>query len=117
MSFYLPFAKRVFKSSFLLMLFCLAAPTYAQLKPCASLYKTYKDNQTSNPTLAYESAVEFLKRCPNKDLNVKKFIDAYEKEAYAPSPVQTEPAANQTEQRRMKLKRRRPVFRRAAITP
>lgn len=76
-----------------LMLFCtllsLAFPTavYAQLKPCPVLYKTYKDNRETNPDVAFESATEFLKRCPNTDRDLKKWMDAYEKGAYAtPSP-------------------------------
>ena len=90
--------RRVFMLFCVSLLLGLPMGTYAQLKPCASLYKTYKDNQTTNPTLAYESAVEFLKRCPNKDLNVKKFIDAYEKDAYQPPPVKTEsPEPNRKE--------------------
>jgi hypothetical protein len=70
----------------LLLLCCLPITAHAQLKECAVLYKEYKDNQTNNPTVAYQSAKEFLKRCPNKDPNVKKFIDALEKAAYEPQP-------------------------------
>lgn len=67
-------------------------PAHGQLKECASLYKTYKDNRTTNPTLAYESAKEFLKRCPNSDPDLKKWTDAYEKDALTPSAQQSEPA-------------------------
>lgn len=82
--------------------FCLALLTfvpieaYGQLKECAVLYKTYKDNQTANPTLAYESAKEFLRRCPNTDRNVKKWIDAFEKSAYERPPAQTETSSKPT---------------------
>lgn|GEM_PF-5113598 len=88
---YLPVTKGRFMKVFLLLLFCFSAATYAQPKPCASLYKTYKDNRIDNPTLAYESAIEFLKRCPNTDRDLKKWTDAYEKAAYDPPARQNEP--------------------------
>jgi hypothetical protein len=57
-----------------LLLFLLPITANAQLKECAVLYKDYKEHQTTNPTLAHESAKEFLKRCPNKVPNGKRFI-------------------------------------------
>jgi hypothetical protein len=74
------------------MLLFLGLPisTYAQLKPCAVLYKTYKDNRETNPDVAYESATEFLKRCPNTDRDLKKWMNAYEKGAYEPASPQPE---------------------------
>ncbi len=78
------------------MLFCtllllgLPIRAYSQLKPCAVLYKTYKDQRVTNPDVAYESATEFLKRCPNTDRDLKKWMDAYEKDAYAPSSPKPE---------------------------
>jgi uncharacterized caspase-like protein len=80
-----------FKSLLLLLLLCLPLTTYAQLKECASLYKTYRDNRIKDPTLAYESAKEFLRRCPNNDRNVKKWTDAYERGAYEPEPAPDAP--------------------------
>lgn len=76
----------------LLLLLCLPVSTYAQRKECASLYKDYKDNRVTNPSLAYESAKEFLRRCPNTDPNLKKWTDAYEKAAYEPETPRTSPA-------------------------
>lgn len=68
------------------LLLWLPASAYGQMKSCAILYQTYKDNRTSNPALAYESAKEFLARCPNKDPNVKKWMNEYEKRALEPEP-------------------------------
>ncbi len=68
-----------------------SASVQAQLKECATLYKEYKDNRTANPSLAYESAKQFLRRCPNTDRDLKKWIDAYEKDAMTPPTQQTEP--------------------------
>jgi len=87
-----PFPKKETFVRFLLpLIVCIPLTTYAQLKPCASLYKTYKDNREKNPTLAYESATEFLKRCPNRDPDLKKWTDAYEKAAYDLQTPQTAP--------------------------
>ena len=83
---YLRVIKGTFKGLFLLLLVCLPLTTSAQLKECASLYRNYKDNRIKDPTLAYESAKEFLRRCPNNDPNVKKWINAYERAAYEPEP-------------------------------
>jgi uncharacterized caspase-like protein len=92
--------KAVASRLFLLLFFCLPIPAYAQLKECAVLYKEYKDNKTSNPTFAYQSAKEFLRRCPNRDLEVKKFIDAFEKAAYEPEPQPDRvPSPTRTEDR------------------
>jgi uncharacterized caspase-like protein len=88
---HLHMTKGTFKSLFLLLLFCLPLTTYAQLKECASLYRTYKDNRIKDPTLAYESAQEFLRRCPNTDRDVKKFTNAYEKGTYEPEPAPDAP--------------------------
>jgi Caspase domain len=84
--------KRIGFISCLLLL--LSGSVHAQLKECATLYKEYKDNRTSNPNLAYESAKQFLRRCPNTDRDLKKWIDAYEKDAMAPPTQQTEPVKN-----------------------
>jgi hypothetical protein len=89
----------------LLLLPGFIGSAHAQLKPCASLYKAYKDNRDTNPTLAYESAIEFLKRCPNSDLELKKWTNAYEKDAHqppaaepkpSPAAVRTEPSETQS---------------------
>ena len=80
---------------FVLLVAGLPVSIYAQLKPCPVLYKTYKDNREANPDLAYESASEFLKRCPNSDRDLKKWMDAYEKSAYEPpkpKPAASEPS-------------------------
>jgi len=84
--------RRVFMLFITLLLFGLSTGAYAQLKPCAVLYKTYKDNREANPDVAYESATEFLKRCPNTDRELKKWMNAYEKDAYA--PVSPKPEAS-----------------------
>lgn len=67
--------------------------TYAQ-KPCAVLYKIYKDNREANPDVAYEAATEFLKRCPNTDRDLKKWMDAYEKGALEPPAKEPQPPAD-----------------------
>jgi hypothetical protein len=86
--------ERAFVLFFFLFLFPgLPIITYAQ-KPCAVLYKTYKDNRESNPDVAYESASEFLKRCPNTDRDLKKWMDAYEKGALNPPAKEPQPPAD-----------------------
>lgn len=92
------FTRNLTRAALAALLMLLPAATYAQLKPCASLYKTYKDNRESNPTLAYESAKEFLMRCPNTDRNLKKWMDEYEKGAYEP-PAKPSPTPPPSEPR------------------
>lgn len=93
----LDFGRTFFTLFFVLMMCGLPAVTYAQLKPCAGLYKTYKDNREANPDVAYESATEFLKRCPNTDREIKKWMDAYEKGALEPAKADPLPPAARTE--------------------
>jgi hypothetical protein len=95
--------RRVFTLFFVSLFLGLPIIAYAQ-KPCAVLYKTYKDNREANPDAAYEAAVEFLKRCPNTDRDLKKWMDAYEKGALepptkeqpSPEPARTDPAETLT---------------------
>ena len=82
--------RRAFVLCCTLLVLGLPIRAYSQLKPCAVLYKTYKDHRETNPDVAYESATEFLKRCPNTDRDLKKWMDAYEKGAYAPSSPKPE---------------------------
>jgi len=89
--------RRAFMIFSILLFLGLPTVTYAQLKPCAVLYKTYKDNREANPDVAYESATEFLKRCPNTDRDLKKWMDAYEKGAYATTQPQTSPEPARTD--------------------
>ena len=85
--------RRVFILFFIASFFGLPSISYAQ-KPCAVLYKTYKDNREANPDVAYESATEFLKRCPNTDREIKKWMDAYEKGALEPPAKEPQPPAD-----------------------
>ena len=82
--------RRVFMFFCTLLLLWLPTRAYSQLKPCAILYKTYKDHRETNPDVAFESATEFLKRCPNTDRDLKKWMNAYEKGAYATSSPKPE---------------------------
>ena len=88
--------RRVFILFFILLLLGVPTVTYAQLKPCPVLYKTYKDNRETNPDVAFESATEFLKRCPNTDRDLKKWMDAYEKGALEPPAKEPPPPANES---------------------
>lgn len=85
--------RRVF--TFFSIVLLLGVPTfaYAQPKPCAVLYKTYKDKREANPDAAYEAATEFLKRCPNTDRDLKKWMNAYEKGALEPPSKEPPPPA------------------------
>jgi hypothetical protein len=88
---------RVFEFFFLMLLVGSPLVTFAQMKPCAVLYKTYKDNREANPDLAYESATEFLNRCPNTDRELKKWMNAYEKAAKEPPKPEPLPPIGRTE--------------------
>src|SRR5687768_10023731 len=87
--------RRVFILFSIFMLLGAPVITYAQVKSCPVLYKTYKDNRETNPDLAYESATEFLKRCPNTDRDLKKWMNEYEKGALEPPSKEPQPPAEQ----------------------
>jgi hypothetical protein len=84
--------QRLFILFSIFLLLSVPVITFAQLKPCAVLYKTYKDNRETNPDIAYESATEFLKRCPNTDRDLKKWMNEYEKGAYEPPSKEPQPS-------------------------